>query len=242
MFDLLSRPEGIAIIAALIGASSALLGQFVSGMIGIYKEVYLDRRKSKRSARFLALQLVLILDDFCSMCYGAAMNNVPEINPSDEMDFRFRTRAPDLKLPEAAEWELLDAKLTDEVLWLENTLKNVRAAHSSLDAYPPDYGDLFEHRAEDYSKLGITTLDTIERLCKRYKIKSPERPEYYNPREGFTRQLAKMREFWDRREESNRKMFEEIEQMSLGHARKAHVEPYPRYWSGMATFCKWLSR
>lgn len=63
MFDLLSRPEGIAIIAALIGASSALLGQFVSGMIGIYKEVYLDRRKSKRSARFLALQLVLILDD-----------------------------------------------------------------------------------------------------------------------------------------------------------------------------------
>ena len=136
MFDLLSRPEGIAIIAALIGASSALLGQFVSGMIGIYKEVYLDRRKSKRSARFLALQLVLILDDFCSMCYGAAMNNVPEINPSDEMDFRFRTGAPDLKLPEAAEWELLDAKLTDEVLWLENTLKNVRAAHSSTHIHP----------------------------------------------------------------------------------------------------------
>ncbi|MGM4914923.1 hypothetical protein [Rhizobium sp. 768_B6_N1_8] len=121
----------------MIGAGAALFGQLLSGMIGIYKDVYLDSRKSRRSARFLALQLVLILDDFCSMCYGAAMNNVPEISPSDGMDFHFRTETPDLKLPEEAEWELLDTKLTDEVLWLENTLMNVRGAHSSLDAYLP---------------------------------------------------------------------------------------------------------
>lgn len=85
MLDLSSRLEGIAIIAALIGAGAALFGQLSSRMIGIYKDVYLDSRKSIRSARFLALQLVLILDDFCSMCFGAAMNNVPELSPSDGM-------------------------------------------------------------------------------------------------------------------------------------------------------------
>jgi hypothetical protein len=126
---------------------------------------------------------------------------VPEFNPSDEMDFRFRTETPNLKLPQEAEWELLDAKLTDEVLWLENTLKNVQAAHSSLSAYPPDYDDLFERRGEDYSKLGIKTLDIIEHLCRHYEIEQPERPEYYDPREGFTRQLAEMKKFWDRRPE-----------------------------------------
>jgi len=201
MLELLAKPEYIAIIAALIGACAALFGQVIAGTIGIVKDVYLDRRKSKRSARYLALQLVLILDDFSGLCYGAAMNNIPEFNPQDDSEFRFRTETPDLKFPEGANWELLDPKLTDDVLWLENTLRNVHSAHGSLDVTPPDFDNLFEHRAQDYSKIGLTTLEIIEKLCRRYKIKRPERPRYYRPREGFEKKLEQMNGYFEAIEE-----------------------------------------
>lgn len=191
------------------GAVIALLGIAFTQFLSWWKDRAADAKKRERSARYLALRLVLQLDDFSGLCFGAAMNNEPEINPSDPMDFRFRTETPTLNLPENADWQMLEPKLADDVLWLENNLRNVRSAHSSLDVTPDDYDDLFEHRALDYSKLGLSTLEIIEKLCKRYDIKRPERPTYYKPEEGFRSKLAKMEAFFEVKEEHNRAAWEQ---------------------------------
>ncbi|ERP95429.1 hypothetical protein Q669_30720 [Labrenzia sp. C1B10] len=196
----------------LIGASVPIVGIFISQALGIYRDHRSDKRKREREARFLGLKLIILLEDFCGDCYGAAMNNVPEFDASNPSRFQFQTKEPDLFLPEKAAWELFDPKLTEQILWLESNLRNIKEAHASLNAFPPDYDDLFEHRAEDYSMLGIKTLDLIAKICKRYQFKTPARPGYYDPREGFERQLKKISKFWQEKADSQRKLFEQIDE------------------------------
>lgn len=210
MWDWLTTKEGNIVLGAVLGVGGTLIAQSISGVIGIVKELWFSRRKRRWDARHLALRTILALDDYVGQCYTAAFDS-PEFDPRDETKFQFRDgTVPDLKLPEDADWRLLEPRLMEDVMWLPSHHQTNTDALNSLDVFPPDWDDYFERRAEGYAKLGKRALGLIGRLCCEYGIREPERPEYYDPKEGFGRKIAEIDEFWKKRQAANAKMFAEL--------------------------------
>ncbi|KRB49243.1 hypothetical protein ASE04_18930 [Rhizobium sp. Root708] len=153
------------------------------------------------AARDLAMQSVLAIDDFVGACYIVA-HDFPEYDVDEPENFFLHADDPVLLLPKDADWSLLDRELSDEIRWLPNRLRNVRDALESIDIEPPQFNDLFEHRQDDYARLGLRGMDLVERICTTYQLPLPTRPDYYNPRKGFVSKIREMDEFWRRRVQS----------------------------------------
>lgn len=213
MWEWLTTKEGNVALGALLGVGGTLISQTFIGFLGVGKELWFARRKRRWDARHLALETILLLDDFVGQCYGAAVDD-PEFDPKDNTKFVFRNPLPKLVLPDSASWRLLEPKLMEEIMWLPSRFNNMRQGLNSLDRYPPDFDDYFEHRREGYSRLGLRALGLIHRLCAEYGIEAPDRPEHYNPRETFKQTIEEMERFWKRRQESAREMWEGLETKS----------------------------
>lgn len=191
-----------------------LIGVAVAGLsIGVV--VWISRKIERRpivlpedEARDLAMQLVLAIDDFVGGCYMAA-HDFPEFDVDDPENFFLHADDPVLTLPKDANWSLFERQLSDEIRWLPNRLRNVRDALESIEIDPPDFKDLFEHRQDEYARLGLRGMDLVERICAAYQLPLPARPDYYNPREDFLSKTREMDQFWRRRAQSARQVPDE---------------------------------
>lgn len=209
MWEWFTTKEGNIALGALLGVGGSVIVQAVTGIVAIVKEVWFSRRQRRWDARHLALRTVLILDDFVGQCYNAAFDS-PEFDPKDASKFKFRNRSPNLVMPEDADWRLLEPRLMEEVMWLPSRFQNVVDGLSALDRSPPDFDDYFEHRSEDYARLGKRSLEIIDLLCSEYGIAKPKRPHHYDPAEGFDRKIEEMGAFWKERQEAQSKMWAEF--------------------------------
>lgn len=194
-----------------IAALMLVLG-FAIGALSIGAAHWMRRFLSLQSrplgnddARDLAMRTVLSLDDLVGACY-AAVHDFPEFDPEDPSVFVLHAEDPVLVLPKDVNWSLLGRDLSDEIRWLPNRLRNVVDALQSIEIDPPEFNDLFEHRQDDFSRIGLRAMDLIERLCATYDLSLPERPAYYQPRENFTTKVREMEKLWKRRAESARQV------------------------------------
>lgn len=198
MSALLNSTQG----TIFLGAAIALIGVLVGWLIAVPLKRGTSRTQARAkhdaAARDLAVRTVLALDDFVGGCYAAA-HDEPEFNPADPGDFILHTDDPTLILPRDPNWALLKPELIDEVIWLPNRLRNAVEALESLDISSPDFGDYFEHRSEEFSRLGLRALDLMEALSAAYSVPRPERPAFYRPRDGMQAKVAEMTALWSRR-------------------------------------------
>lgn len=188
-----------------------------------------DRRRAGQdldAARDLAMQSVLAIDDFVGACYIAA-HDLPEYDVDDPENFFLHADDPVLILPKEADWSLLDRELSDEVRWLPNRLRNVRDALESIEIEPPEFNDLFEHRQDDYARLGLRAMDLIERICAAYELPLPTRPDYYDPKKDLLAKIREMDEFWRRRAQSARHVPDERSNVTSLFGRVASPESGP---------------
>jgi hypothetical protein len=189
---------GIMTAGAVIGIAGVFVGVLAvkvpDWVLGKRKETGVD----SSAARALAMRAVLALDDLVGACY-AAVHDDPEFNPDDSAEFVFHTSEPTIVLPKDVDWTVLSPELADEILWIPNRTRNIVDALESLDVSPPDYDDYFERRREGYSRLGLRAIELMERLCEAYRVPTPERPDYYSPREGFVQKISVMEDLWKRR-------------------------------------------
>ncbi|CDM62200.1 putative membrane protein (plasmid) [Rhizobium favelukesii] len=190
------------VAALLVVAGFALGALSISGFLWV-RPIFQQRDEPvlHDDARDLAMRIVLILDDFVGSSHAAAMD-FPEIDLNEPSNFFLHSDNPVLLLPKDANWTLLGRELSDEIRWLPNRLRNVLDALESIEIDPPDFNDLFEHRQEDFARLGLRAMDLIERLCSEYGLPLPERPAYFDPRKGLVAKLREMEEFWKRRVQS----------------------------------------
>jgi hypothetical protein len=170
--------QGIMVIGAIIGAGGSIVPSALRWASGG------RRRVEKAAARRAAMLTVLALDDFVGAAYAAA-NDEPEFNPVNEGEFVFHTPDPILVLPPAQDIMLLGDEFFNETLWLSNRVANLGNALDSLDLSGPGFDSFFERRQEGYAVLAAKAMDLIERMCAEFTLHLPEKPDYYQQREGL---------------------------------------------------------
>jgi hypothetical protein len=200
--------QGIMIIGAIVALVGVAAGWAIASVPRFSAQRRINSARKAGAARDLAMRAVLALDDFAGACHATAHDS-PEFNPADAGDFIFHVDDPTLILPKDVDWSIIDPALADDIIWLPNRLRNTIDALESLELSPPDFSDYFEHRQEDFAKLGLRALDLIDRLCAEYGLPQPERPDYYRPREGLQAKAIEIAGFWSRRRMAQRNTAEQ---------------------------------
>lgn len=195
-----------------LGGMIAVSGQLAASFIGWGKEYWFDANKQRREAEYLAMRLVLVFDELVTACYNAVHDPLTE---DQDGCSEATVGNPTLSLPVDGDYKALPRRLMFQIMSTPSKLDGIKEGMATAWEFSgaPNYDEFFEYRREHWSKLGLQALDLIDALCREYKIPSPERPEYYDPRASFLKELVEIRQDKTDRDEANSKM---IAHLGLG--------------------------
>ena len=192
----------------MMEAVFGFLGVIVGCFIPWIKESIQQRRSRTENAKYLAVRVICILDEYVDKCVEVAQDDGTVMGQAAERENGFDLYIPQVQLPAApsfpddVDWKSIDSNLMYQILAFPNA---VRSTNDSIRfvanevASPPDYDDLFEARWEGYANLGLEAIELVELLIARYGLpkKSPNKwnPDW-NPKQ-FLEQ--KKRDIVDRR-------------------------------------------
>lgn len=172
----------IGVVGIVAGASMVWL-----------KEWFTSRWHQKKQARYLAVRMVCILDDFVDGCVEVVKDKgVYTRDQNGQETLGLGVKEPDLPtFPETLDWRSIDHKLAYRILSLPISVKAAGDATSfafSEIAGPPDYEEGFEMRQEQFAKLGLKVTSIARDLRRKYDI--PENEErYWDPDRVFQEKL-----------------------------------------------------
>ncbi len=176
-----------------LGGFIATTGSLIVFGLGWLKESQLSWKKQKIEAQHLGIRLVLVLDKLVADCYNA-------VNDPLSVDGQGCTHStvpnPEYALPEGGDYRALPTQLMYDIMSMPNRLNALKEGMDSVgeQSSPPEYEEYYRYRDENLSKLGLRAIGQIEALCKKYKIPPPERPSFYDPKEGFLARLKRIEE------------------------------------------------
>jgi hypothetical protein len=176
-----------------LGGVIATSGQLIVFGLGWLKESRFSWKTQKTDAQHLGIRLVLVLDKLVGDCYSA----VNDTTGTDEQGNTYSlVENPELSLPEGADYRVLPTQLMYDIMSMPNRLRAISKGLEFVwsDSGPPDYDDYYRYRAEKLSEFGLKAIEQIESLCKKYKIPPPERPNFYDPKQGLLDKLARIAE------------------------------------------------
>lgn len=189
MWDFFATDVGKVALGGFIATTGSLI---VFGL-GWLKEWLLSGKKQKIEAQHLGIRLVLVLDKLVADCYNAV--NDPLV--IDEQGYTHSTVPnPEFALPEGGDYRALTTQLMYDIMSMPNRLNAIKEGMDSVgeQSSPPDYEEYYRYRDENLSKLGLRAIGQIESLCTKYKIPPPERPSFYDPKEGLLARLERIEE------------------------------------------------
>lgn len=148
-----------------------LLGVVLGVILTVLKEWWLQSRKNKKEAEYLAIQIISMLDRFTSACESVVGDDGLCHGQTDSDGYyKIQVAAPTFD-PSAlqVEWKSLPASLMYEILTFPNEIE-VADQHISAkfeySAYPPEYADGFQERQWQYATLGIGAAALASKLRK----------------------------------------------------------------------------
>jgi hypothetical protein len=179
---------------AIVSGIFGFIGVIVGASISWLKESFNEHSQRSRNARYLAVRVICILDEFVDVCLNVALDNgEPTWNPSNgEESCGVRVQAPqELNFPNDLDWKSIDSKLMYEILKLPNQLSvtNRNIYEASDPVTLPDTDATFEARWEGYSNLGQTATRLVTKLRKTYKLPPPDLTDF-NPQQIFEERKA----------------------------------------------------
>lgn len=172
--DLASTPQGLAVLAASIGAAAALAAQILAGALAFAREFAMERLRFRRRSKLAAIYCASILNDFLSECVELEKNWKIEVNPNDVMDISFPTASPNIVLREEVEWDCLKSDIVSWMFLLKAEAKKVDVAMGLSNRKPPDYDDVDRKRKDAFSSLAIHAQYVLTRLHREYDIPRPD--------------------------------------------------------------------
>jgi hypothetical protein len=187
IFEFFSSDVGKVALGGLI----AFFGQVVVALIAWFREARVTSRNLHRDAEYLAIRVVLVLEELVGNAYNAVNDPIAY----DEEGIASETVSdPDLVLPTDGNYKALPSQLMYRILSLPNRLNAVEEGKAAVAEHsgPPGYDEVFQYRIEELSKVGLEALAIIQALCNKYAIPQPVRPEHYDPEDGFKREMTKV--------------------------------------------------
>jgi hypothetical protein len=188
-----------------LGGAIGVAGPLLASLIAWGKEYWFDTSKRRKEAEYLAMRLVLVLDELITDCYNAVHDPLVQ---DQEGCIESTVADPTLSLPTDGDYKALPRRLMFQIMSMPSKLDGIKEGMASVWEFsgPPDFDEFFEYRREHWSRLGLEALEVIDALCREYKIPLPDRPEYYAPRESFLKELVEVRQYKKERDEANSKM------------------------------------
>lgn len=163
----MSTPD-IALFVSLAPAISGLVGVLVGAVLTMLKESWVSHRNDVRDARYLAVQVVGLLDRYIFACSEVVTDNglfqgQRDANGNCVAQVKFPDFSPETLI---VEWRSIPGDLMYEIFDLP--YKAGVATHiiegASENAYPPEYDDYFEERKLQYANLGLQAAVIADRL------------------------------------------------------------------------------
>lgn len=159
-----------AIFASLIGAAAVLLGVLFGAALPWFR----DAQTNKRNARYLAIRMVCILDQFldeCTNVVGDDRLSSNEVNAEGYLEPQV-SQPKELLLPRDVDWRSIGHELMYKILSLPNRIEhdNRSIAFAPENSSPPDFNEFFEKRQYSYACLGLDIADLTQELRSKYGI------------------------------------------------------------------------
>lgn len=179
------------IAVGLISAFSGLVGVIVGTVLPWFR----DERNNKRRARYLAIRVVCILDEFLEKCTNVVGDDGLCYGQRDAAGcLQAQIAQPNgLPFPDDVDWKSIDHGLMYRILALPSRIE----ADNRVIAFfwdisgPPDFDEYFEERQYRYACLGLNAAELAQALRRTYGIPAPEYGRW-DPVEALTAEKAKI--------------------------------------------------
>lgn len=152
---------------ALISAVSALAGVFIGTVLTPWIR---ERGARTRAARYLAIRVVCVLDEFIDNCASVAVDSGSE---GKDGVLEPQVPLPDKpNYPEDLDWQSIPHDLTYDLLSFPNFVMKAEGVveWASENDGPPDFSEFFETRSIQYATLGLRANTLAKRLRASYRI------------------------------------------------------------------------
>ena len=162
------------VMVGLISAASGLAGVIVATALPWFR----DRWNNKRQARYLAIRVVCVLDEFVDQCTCVVADDGlcdGQRNAQGCLEPQI-AQPKGLPLPTDVDWRSIDYDLMYNILTLPSRIEGENRAISfaAENSFPPDYNEVFEERRHRYSCLGLDAAALTNVLRTRYGIPAQE--------------------------------------------------------------------
>lgn len=166
------------IFLGLISAASGLLGVVVGAVLPLLR----DAGNNRRQARYLAIRIACLLDEFLDECTNVVGDDglcSGQRNADDCLEAQV-SQPKGLPLPDDVDWRSIDHGLMYKILALPSRIErdNRSIAVVAEHSFPPDYREYFEERQYRYACLGLDVASLIQTLQSTYGIPEQEPGEW----------------------------------------------------------------
>jgi hypothetical protein len=155
------------ISATVVGALTAFAGVLIGTVVMPWMR---ERDARRRAARYLAIRVVCMLDEYIDDFAAFTLNSGYEDRDGNLHTQIAETPAP--SYPTDLDCRIIEHELMYELLSFPNAAKKVAGAVNAASemADGPDFADLFETRSIAYGNLGLRADTLATKLRERYRI------------------------------------------------------------------------
>jgi hypothetical protein len=163
-----------------------LVGVLLGGFLTIGREWWFLRRKNRKDAEYLSVQVSCALERYVSQCAEVVSDDGLCDGQPDEHGYR-RIQIPSPTFsPESlnVEWKSLPASLLYEVLDFPHRADRASRVISNVFEYaalPPDFDEGFEERQFQFANLGISASQLAVKLREHVGLLKKSEDADWNP-------------------------------------------------------------
>ncbi|WP_109700323.1 hypothetical protein [Chitinophaga deserti] len=173
---------------AIFGIIGVLIGSFVPW----FQTYWLEKRATRKSARYLAIRIVCVLDEYLEKCGDVVYDNGLSYGQRNaDGCLEAQVKSPGAPVyPEDVDWKSIDHELMYRILSLPSEVEAAERLISSTHEIsdPPDFKVWFDERAYWYCSFGLTAYKLVGDICDKYEIKK-KTYNNWNPHEDLVNRL-----------------------------------------------------
>lgn len=189
----------LVLLTAFVTTLGTGLVTYVGHRLTVSKDTQEERG---RHARYLAIRVVCILDNFVAGCSEIVADGGEY---DAEACLRTTVDYPTLQFPDDVDWRSISPNLMYRLLALPNDLDS---AHKSIHymgnevSSPPDFEEFFEERKYQFGKLGLAALALCDEIRETFEIPPHDYGVGWHPKPWFEKATVEVDRMWKQAAES----------------------------------------